>query len=356
MLFFYPAELTFRNEFKGKGKSKAKRKVLRLRLRMTGVSEHSDREHLMMRIVNHHRALLWPVLSLTLALPAISQTEPGQAPSQQQKPPAAPAPAPAQPAQPPAAAPTHKPPPVAKTQEEFAAYQAAVSISDIAAAEKAADDFAAKFPQSDLRGLLYSNLMRRYQQANDSEKTLEIARKVLTYEPNDPLALVMAATDLAERTRESDLDRDERYDESVKDAQKALETVNTDLVAPNNITSEQLDSYKKMVMSMAHSDLGIVALNRQDNAGAKQHFEQSIALSPPGEVDPLSYLRLAVAEDRLKQYSEALASANKAVSIAPPNSPVGVLAKHEVDRLGQLTGTSATTPAPAAPSTNAPPK
>jgi tetratricopeptide (TPR) repeat protein len=315
------------------------------------------------------RFAILSVLCLGLAAATLAQSAPAQpAPSQPQQAPkqlptapgastgATSAPAsPAQPAQP-AIAPTHKSPPSAKTQDEFAAYQAAANNSDPAAAEKAADDFAAKYPQSDLRGLLYSNLMRRYQQANDSEKTLETARKVLTYEPNDPLALVMAATDLAERTRESDLDRDERYDESVKDAQKALQTVNTDLVAPNNITAEQLDNYKKMVMSMAHSDIGIVALNRQDNAVAKQHFEQSIALSSPGEVDPLSYLRLAVAEDRLKQYSEALASANKAISIAPPNSPVGMLAKHEVDRLGQLTGTAGTTPPPATPATNAPPK
>ena len=90
--------------------------------------------------------------------------------------------------------PPHKTPPAAKTNDEFAAYNAAVSNPDIGAAEKSADDFATKFTQSDLRGLLYSAIMRRYQQANDPEKTLEMARKVLTYEPNDPVALVMAAT------------------------------------------------------------------------------------------------------------------------------------------------------------------
>src|SRR5215475_2812473 len=52
--------------------------------------------------------------------------------------------------------PPHKTPPAAKTNEEFAAYNAAVGNPDNAAAEKSADDFAAKFPQSDLRGLLYS--------------------------------------------------------------------------------------------------------------------------------------------------------------------------------------------------------
>ena len=90
--------------------------------------------------------------------------------------------------------PPHKAPPSAKTADEFAAYNAAASNPDTGAAEKAADEFATKYNQSDLRGLLYSNVMRRYQQANDSDKTLEMSRKVLTYEPSDPVALVMAAT------------------------------------------------------------------------------------------------------------------------------------------------------------------
>jgi tetratricopeptide (TPR) repeat protein len=265
------------------------------------------------------------------------------------------APTAVQPAAP--ALPPHKTPPAAKTADEFAAYNAAASNPDTAAAEKAADDFATKFPQSDLRGLLYSNIMRRYQQANDSEKTLDMARKVLTYEPNDPVALIMASTVLAERTREGDLDREERYDEAVKDAQKALDTVNTDLMVPSNATTDQIDSAKKVLESMAHSAIGMVDLDRQNDAPAAQEFQQSIALSSPGQVEPLTYLRLALAQDHLKQYPEALVSANKAVTSSPANSPVAMLAKQEVDRLSKLTGNGASgtaNPTPAAPNNTSP--
>ena len=256
--------------------------------------------------------------------------------------------APAAPAAP--SLPEHKTPPAAKTADEFAAYNAAVGNPDTAAAEKAADDFATKFAQSDLRGLLYSNIMRRYQQQNDSEKTLEVGRKVLTYEPNDPVALVMTSTVLAERTREGDLDREERYDEALKYAQRALETTKTDLVVPANATADQINSAEKVLQSMARSAIGMVYLNRKNDAGAAQEFQQSIALSTPGQVEPLTYLRLALAQDHQKQYPEALISANKAVESSPANSPVAMLAKQEVDRLSKLTGTGA--PAtPAAPDT-----
>lgn len=290
-----------------------------------------------------------------------TSTPPAQKPST--APAASPVPSqtPAQVGNPPAqtpALPPHKTPPAAKTTDEFAAYNAAANNPDAAAAEKAADDFAAKYPQSDLRGLLYSNIMRRYQQANDSEKTLDMARKVLTYEPNDPVALVMAATVLAERTREGDLDREERYDEAIKDAQKSLETVNSDLMVPSNATPEQIESAKKVLQSMAHSAIGMVDLDRKNDAEATQEFQKSIALSTPGQVEPLTYLRLALAQDHLKQYPEALVSANKAVDSAPANSPVQMLAKQEVDRLSKLTGTGAPGSANPTPATqnNAPPK
>ena len=257
------------------------------------------------------------------------------------------------------AGPPHKTPPAAKTNDEFAAYNAAVGNPDTTAAEKLADDFATKFTQSDLRGLLYSAIMRRYQQANDPEKTLEMARKVLTYEPSDPVALVMAATVLAERTREGDLDREERYDEAVKYAQRSLETVNTDLMVPSNASAEQIDSAKKVLQSMAHSAVGMVQLDRKNDAAAAQEFQESIALSAPGPVEPLTYLRLALAQDHLKQYPAALTSANKAVEVSPANSPVAMLAKQEVDRLTKLNeggAPPASNAAPVTPPTNAPPK
>lgn len=302
-------------------------------------------------------ALSASALSQTGTAPQSAQTPATSTPATTsapvQNPPQAPSatPPPQAPALPP-----HKAPPSAKTADEFAAYNAAASNPDTAAAEKAADDFATKYNQSDLRGLLYSNIMRRYQQANDSDKTLEMARRVLTYEPNDPVALVMAATVLAERTREGDLDREERYDEAVKYAQRALETSKTDLMVPANATAQQIESAEKVLLSMAHSALGMVDLNRKNDAAAVQEFQQSISLSTPGQVEPLTYLRLALAQDHLKQYSDALTSANKAVESSPANSPVAMLAKQEVDRLSKLQGPGTAEPAPTQPQGTSSPK
>jgi len=76
-----------------------------------------------------------------------------------------------------AAAPQGKRPPQAKTQPEFDAYKAVVGLTDPVAKEKAADDFAARFPDSELRSLVYKSVLQSYQQANNAEKMLDMAAR-----------------------------------------------------------------------------------------------------------------------------------------------------------------------------------
>src|SRR5262249_1794090 len=89
-----------------------------------------------------------------------------------------------------AAAPQGKRPPAAKTQPEFDAYKAAVAQTDAAAIEKAADDFATKFPDSELKPVLYKAAMHAYQQTNNADKMTDMARKILAYDADDPEALL----------------------------------------------------------------------------------------------------------------------------------------------------------------------
>ena len=110
--------------------------------------------------------------------------------------------------------------------------------------EKAADDFATKFPESELRVLLYKAAMRGYQNANNGDKMAEMAQKLLKLDPDDPEALIASAEVLAEHTRSTDLDKDQRFDQASKYAQHALETVDTDVPAPANVPQAQLDAYK----------------------------------------------------------------------------------------------------------------
>ena len=118
-----------------------------------------------------------------------------------------------------ASASTAKKAPPPKTQAEYDAYKAASAQTDPAKLEAAATDFAQKFPDSELRSLLFQQAMGLYQQANNPDKALEMARDVLKYDPGNAVALLTAAQILAERTHDSDLDRDDRLTEAAADAQ-----------------------------------------------------------------------------------------------------------------------------------------
>jgi len=258
-----------------------------------------------------------------------------------------------------AAAPAAKRPPQAKTQPEFDAYKAAALLTDPVAQAKAADDFATKFPDSELRILLYKAAMHGFQTSNNGEQMLEMGRKVLALDGDDPEALIGVAEVLAERTRDTDLDRDQRLDEAMKDAQRAVVTVDTDVVAPAGTPQEKIDAYKGYVRSSAYSIVGTILYNRKDFAGAESNFHKSIDAFPQ-QPDPIAVLRLALALDGQGKYPEALKYANQAVDLTKENTAAGNAARHERDRLAQLTGaTPAAEAKPAAPGQtpqNQPPK
>lgn len=250
-----------------------------------------------------------------------------------------------------AAAPQGKRPPQAKTQPEFEAYKAAIALTDPAATEKAADDFAAKFPDSELRVMLYKAAMQRYQQANNADKMLEMAQKALTFDPDDPQALLGAAQVLAERTHDTDLDKDQKLAEAKKDAERALVTIDTDLPT-TGVPPEQLAMFKARSRSDAYAIIGTLAFNAKNYSEAETNLRKSIEADPQ-EPDSVSIFRLAVSLDMQNKIPEAMKYVDQAVELTKdrPDSGVGKAARDEKDRLVKLSGGTAPGQA-AAPSKN----
>lgn len=235
-----------------------------------------------------------------------------------------------------AAAPQGKRPPAAKTQPEFEAYKAALALTDAAGAEKAADDFAAKYPDSELRAVLYKSAMQKYQAANNADKMLDMAQKSLTFDPDDPEALVGAAQVLAERTRDTDLDKDQKLAEAKKNAERALVTVDTD-VPTAGYPPDKVDLFKRFIRSEAYAIIGTLAANAKNYPEAETNLRKSVEVFPE-QVDSVAVLRLAIALDNENKVPEALKYANQAVDLTKdhPDSAAGKAARAEQDRLTKL--------------------
>lgn len=271
-------------------------------------------------------------------------TQPQQVGGQQSKPepPAA--------ATKPAPAPAGKRQPMAKSTEEYKAYAALIQLSDAAAMEKASDEFVAKFPDSELKGAVYQRTMATYQSAGNDEKTLDMGHKSIAYNPDDPAVLVSMAEMIAGRTRETDLDKDDRLGEATKYANHALETV-TDYPAPPSMPADQVAKIKDEMRGSAYSALGMADFTNKKYDGAIANFTKSIDVTK-GNPDPTVYLRLTIAYDKAGRYAEGLDMANKTLAVPGAPQQITQLATTEKSRLEKLAATQikpATAPAPTSP-------
>ncbi len=230
-------------------------------------------------------------------------------------------------------------PPQAKTQKEFADYNAAYATTGSAAMEKAADTFATTYPESELRSYLYAKAMHDYQNENNPDKMLAMGNKVLALDPDNSIALVLTATVLADSLADSDKDRAQKITTIQKNATHALDTVDTSFTPPQTATPEQIAAYKNTLRSMARSALGIMELKNSNDAQAEKDLQEAASLNKAAP-DPYIWYHLALAQDHQKKYAEALASVNQALQYTASNPDLEKLASGERERLVQLAGTS----------------
>ena len=140
---------------------------------------------------------------------------------------------PAQPAQPakPAAQPTVNAP-RPKSQAEVDGLIAIQKAPDADARIKAAEEFLIKFADTEFKPGILRLLAASYEQKNDVDKTIIYAERALEADPSDYSSMLMIANGLAGRTREFDLDKEEkltRAEKYVRQVQDLLKTA----VKPN---------------------------------------------------------------------------------------------------------------------------
>ncbi len=125
-------------------------------------------------------------------------------------------------------------------------------------------------------------------------------------------------------------------------AQKALQTVDTDVSVPAGTPQDKLDAYKAGLRSQAYSTMGAVEYNKGNFPAAETNFQKAIDAYPS---DPyaLDVLRLALSLDKQQKYPEALKVANRAVDMTKESD------QWERQRDASVTACSTLRPAPRPP-------
>jgi len=230
----------------------------------------------------------------------------------------------------------------AKSQQEADDYQSARAAGSGATLEQAARAFAARYPGSELRQRLFDRAMRQYQRENNSAGMLAMGELVLTLKPDDPLALVLTATALADNLSPSDPDRERKLAEIKKNASRAVAILETGST-PDTSAAGQAALYKNTLRSMAFAALGMMRLKNGDYAEAEKDLKTAADLT---KIRPDAYVwyHLALAQDHRKRYPAALNSVEQALQLASSNPDLQKMAEAEHDRLNRLTGRSKESP------------
>jgi tetratricopeptide (TPR) repeat protein len=192
------------------------------------------------------------------------------------------------------------------------ALQAVFKAPDAASRIKAGDDFLTKFADSEFKAIVLMIQTSTYQMTNDYEKMIVTGERALEADPQSFSVMLMLGQAIAQRTREFDLDREEKLARAEKFAKQAVEIAKTAPRPRPDITDEQWEAAKKDIFAQGHEVLGMTAMVRKkfDVAVAEFKLATETASSP----DPATLVRLGHSYTQLGKYDEAVSILDKVMA------------------------------------------
>ena len=207
--------------------------------------------------------------------------------------------------------------PTPKSQAEVEALQAMFGAPDPDSRIKAAETLLGKFADTEFKAIALFFEAASYEQNGDWEKTVIFAERTLEADPANYQAMLMLARNIAQRTREHDLDREEKLTRAEKYARQAEEALK-DAPKPNPaLTDEQWAAAKKDMAAQASESRGLAAMARKKYDVAVTEFKAAVDGS--SQPDPATMIRLGAAYNLSGKHDDAITVLDKV--IADPTLP-----------------------------------
>jgi tetratricopeptide (TPR) repeat protein len=227
--------------------------------------------------------------------------------------------------------------PQPKSQKELEALMAVQNATDIDSRLAAIDNVLTKFADTQFKPNLLIMAAALYQQKGDMEKMQVYAERALEADPKSYQAMLMIAQGLASRTREYDLDKEDKLakvDKYTHDAMKELETAQK---PRPDMTDEQWNEAKNQLTSQAHEILGTAAMVRKKYDEAVTEYKA--ALDAEGaNPEPTTMVRLAAAQNQAGKPDDATAILDKVMAMPNLDARVRSVAQAEKARAAQIKG------------------
>ena len=215
--------------------------------------------------------------------------------------------------------------PKPKSQKEVEALMAVQNATDPDARMAAVDNLIAKFADTDFKPMMLYMAAASAQQKNDFEKMVIYAERSLEADPSYYPAMIMLAEGYSTRTREFDLDKEEKLAKAEGYANKSLELLKTADKPNPTMTDEQWAAAKKDLVAQAHEALGNSAAARKKYDVAIAEYKQAVdgASSP----DPATVVRMGSAYLDSGKPDAAILMFDKAIAMPDAAAPVKQMAQ-----------------------------
>jgi tetratricopeptide (TPR) repeat protein len=207
-------------------------------------------------------------------------------------------------------------PPQPKSQKELDALQAmfgAYQSQNWDGVISSSKELVTKFADSEFKATAFQMSAESYRNKGDAENAIVNAEQCLAADPKYYAAMILIAGIQAQRTREFDLDKEEKLGRAEKLANEAIGIVKTAQKFNPQIPDEQWEQVKKSYLSQAYEALGMAGMVRKKYDVCVTNL--TLSLDAP-MADPATFVRLASCLKEQKKYDEALTYLDKALADA----------------------------------------
>lgn len=226
------------------------------------------------------------------------------------------------------------PQPKIKSRKELEAIKAIMNAPDPNSRIKAVDDLITNFADTEFKAFALQVATVSAQQLNDYEKVMLYGERTLKVDPNNYTVMLAMALALSQKTREFDLDKQEKLNRATELANKALAVLKT-APRPNPQVTEKLwEAAKGDYRAQAHEALGMVAMDRKNYDTAVVEFKA--AVDAESSSNPATKLRLAAAYNQQGNNDEAIATLDTILKNPKLHPTIRKIAERERVRAVQL--------------------
>lgn len=240
--------------------------------------------------------------------------------------------------------------PQPKSPKERDAIMAIFNAQDPDARITAAENLLTNFADTEFKAIALQVAAASAQQKNDFEKMVVYAERTLEADPKNYPAMLMLANGIAQRTREHDLDKEEKLGRAEKYSKSAMELVKTAPKPRPDLPDAEWESAKQNYLAQGYEALGLSAMVRKKYGDAATQFQAAMEASP----EPATMVRLAAAYNLANKPDQALATLDKLNATPDLHPTIKGAAAQERNNAVKLKGGGAAKPPAAPPASTSP--